>query len=184
MDFEDADPMSENCPGQKFNNEVSSDIIDFVDMSKNGSFYFDRNQTSSDQRPVSITGTQYTTSMLSHALFSFTKKRECVDSNTAENSRSYHLQRAACKLPENVIIAPPQNQDNDPTPDLPCYSKINHLANISQTQSLNDSRSLPLPQMLHRPEAPIHVLASFQQREAADVHVAPCTKEFYENRLA
>jgi hypothetical protein len=25
MDFEDADPMSENCPGQKFNNEVSSD---------------------------------------------------------------------------------------------------------------------------------------------------------------
>ena len=184
MDFEDADPMSENCPGQKFNNEVSSDIIDFVDMSKNGSFYFDRNQTSSDQRPVSITGTQYTTSMLSHALFSFTKKRECVDSNTAENSRSYHLQRAACKLPENVIIAPPQNQDNDPTPDLPCYSKINHLANISQTQSLNDSRSLPLPQMLHRPEAPIHVLASFQQREAAGVDVAPWTMEIYEKRLA
>jgi len=186
MGCEDADPMSENGPAQKFNNEVSSDIIDFVDTSKNGSFYLDRNQKSSDQRPVSITRTQYTTSMLSHALFSLTKQRECIDSTTAENSRSHgHLQqRAACKLPENVVISPPQHQDNNPTPDLPGYPNINHLAKKTQTQPLSGSRSFSLPQMLHRTEAPIHVLASFQQREAADAHVAPWTRESYEKRLA
>ena len=171
--------MSEDGPAQKFNNEVTSDIIDLVDTSKNGSFYLAaRNQKSSDQRPVSSIGTQHTTSILSHALFSQTKQFECIDSNTAENSRCYgHLQRAACKLLENVIISPPQHQDNNPTP-------VNHVAKKYQTQPLNGSRSLSLPQKLHRREAPIHVLASFQQREAADVHVAPCTKEFYENRLA
>ncbi len=38
--------------------------------------------------------------------------------------------------------------------------------------------------MFHRPEAPIHVLALFQQREAADVHVTPWTMEIYEKQLA